>query len=46
MPVETLGECEGGAAYRTEPMTVRDMHDLAKSLREKDPNLFFAGIRD
>lgn len=46
VPVETLGRCEGGAAYRTEPMTVRDMHDLAKSLREKDPNLFFAGIRD
>ena len=46
VPVEKLGECEGGAAYLTEPMSVSEMHALARELREKDPRLFFAGIRD
>ena len=46
VPVEKLGECEGGAAYRTEPMSVSEMHALAKALREKDPRLFFAGFCD
>ena len=46
IPVEKLGNCEGGAAYLTEPMSVSEMHALAKDLRDKDPRLFFAGIRD
>ena len=48
VPVEKkLGPCgDKAAAYITEPMTVRDMHDLAKELRKSDPGLFFAGIRD
>lgn len=46
VPVEKLGDCEGGTAYVTEPMTVADMHALASALREKDARLFFAGIRE
>ncbi|MDO4866922.1 MAG: homoserine dehydrogenase [Clostridia bacterium] len=48
VPVEEkLGPCgDKASAYITESMTVRDMHDLAKALRESDPGLFFAGIRD
>ncbi len=46
VPVEKLGDCEGSAAYLTEPMSVSEMHALAKDLRDKDPRLFFAGIRD
>ncbi len=46
VPVEKIGEVEGGAAYVTEPMSVEEMHALAKALRDKDPRLFFAGIRD
>ena len=46
VPVEKLDAGEGGAAYVTEPMSVREMHELAKALRQKDPRLFFAGIRD
>lgn len=46
IPVEKLGNCEGGAAYLTEPMSVSEMHALAKDLRDKDPRLFFAGIMD
>ena len=46
VPAQKLGEVEGGAAYVTEAMSVRQMHDLARQLREKDPRLFFAGIRD
>lgn len=45
-PVEKLGPCEGGTAYLTEPVSVQEMHALAKRLREKDANLFFAGLRD
>ena len=45
--VERLGACGSGVAYTTnDPLTVRDMHDLARRLRSEDPNLFFAGIRD
>ena len=46
VPVKKLGESEGAAAYVTEQMSVSEMHALAKALREKDPRLFFAGIRD
>ena len=48
VPVEKkLGPCgDKAAAYITEPMTVRDMHDLAKELRKTNSGLFFAGIRD
>ena len=35
----------GGGACITRPMSVREMHDLAKQLRKQDPNLFFAGIQ-
>ena len=41
IPAEAVGE----GAYLTEPVSVRDMHDLAKRLRETDPGLFFAGIQ-
>ena len=44
VPADRLGPCGNGTAYITEPMTVSDMHALAKALREKDPRLFFAGI--
>ena len=43
---EKLGDCAGGAAWLTKPMSVREMHDLAKVLREADGDLFFAGLRD
>ena len=43
---EKLGDCVGGAAWLTKPMSVREMHDLAKVLREADGDLFFAGLRD
>ena len=33
-------------AYITDPISVREMHDLAKRLRAADPGLFFAGIQD
>ena len=46
IPAEKPGECAGGAAYLTEPMSVRAMHDLAAKLRAEDASLFFAGIRD
>ena len=46
VPVTKLGDCAGGAAYLTETMTVSDMHALARDLREKDPRLFFAGVRE
>lgn len=46
VPADKLGDAEGGTAYITEPMSVSEMHALAKDLREKDPRLFFAGIRD
>ena len=32
--------------YLTGPLSVQAMHALAKRLREADPKLFFAGIRD
>ena len=43
---DKLGDAEGGTAYITEPMSVSEMHALAKDLRDKDPRLFFAGIMD
>ena len=43
---EALGRCGEGTAYVTAPMSVREMHDLAASLRAQDPQVFFAGIRD
>ncbi len=46
VPVRQLGACGDATACLTEPMSVRDMHDLAKELRKKDPGLFFAGLRD
>ena len=46
VPVRKLSDTEGGAAYITEPMSVADMHALAAQLREKDPRLFFAGVRE
>ena len=44
--VEALGACAGGTAYVTSPLSVREMHDLAKRLRAQDESLFFAGIAD
>ncbi len=41
LPAKAVGD-----AYITEPVSVRTMHDLAKQLREADPELFFAGISD
>ena len=46
VPVRALGACGAATAYLTEPMSVREMHDVAKELRKKDPGLFFAGLRD
>ena len=43
---EALGACAGGTAYVTSPLSVREMHDLAKRLRAQDESLFFAGIAD
>lgn len=45
-PVEIPAEKLMDGAYITGAMSVRAMHDLAKALREQDPNLFFAGIQD
>ena len=42
LPARTLGE----GVYVTEAMSVADMHALAAKLRQQDPKLFFAGIRD
>lgn len=41
VPAEKLQE----NAYLTEPLSVEKMHALAAQLREKDPNLFLAGVR-
>lgn len=47
VPAKKLGPCgESATAYITEPMTVRDMHDLAKALRDKGARVFFAGIQE
>ena len=46
VPAEVLGACGTGKAYVTGPMSVREMHALAKRLRAQDENTFFAGIRD
>ena len=46
VPASALGPCEGGTAYLTEPISVRDMHALAARLRETDNSLFFAGIQE
>ncbi len=35
-----------GEAYVTDPVSIREMHDLAARLRKEDPGLFFAGIQD
>ena len=43
---EPLGECAGGTAYITAPMSVRAMHDMAVKLRTQDEKLFFAAIID
>ena len=37
---------DAGIVYITGPMSVREMHEAAKALRETDPELFFAGIRE
>ena len=42
IPAEKLGE----GVYVTQPMSVREMHDLAKGLRARGESLFFAGIRE
>lgn len=41
---EALGNCGKGTAYITEPISVREMHDLAKQLKQTDAGMFFAGI--
>ena len=46
IPAKALGECGGGKAYVTEPISVREMHDLANKLSETDHSLFFAAIQD
>ena len=46
LSLEKLGACGAGTAYLTPVMCVREMHDLARRLREADPNLFFAGIQE
>ena len=46
VPAKALGACGEGTAYITEPVSVREMHDFAARLREADPKLFFAGIRE
>lgn len=46
IPAKNLGACGEGTAYITDPISVSEMHALAKKLREADPKLFFAGIRD
>ncbi|MBR1559610.1 MAG: homoserine dehydrogenase [Clostridia bacterium] len=45
-PVDIEAERIGDDAYITAPMSVQAMHELAKTLRETDPDLFFAGIQD
>lgn len=46
VPAQKLGPCGANAtAYLTEPMTVQDMHALAKALREKGARVFFAGVQ-
>ena len=45
-PVDVPAEALDKGVYITGPMSVQAMHALAKSLREKDPELFFAGIRE
>ena len=45
-PIDIAAEKLGEGAYVTRPMSVRAMHDLAKTLREQDGHLFFAGIRE
>ncbi len=45
-PLEIAASALSGGAYVTEPIGVRDMHRLAKKLRETDPGLFFAGISE
>ncbi len=42
VPAEKTGE----NIYRTEPISVADMHSLAASLRKSDSDCFFAGIRE
>ena len=46
VPAKVLCPCAGGTAYLTEPVSVREMHDLAKRLVQADPGLFFAEMRD
>lgn len=45
IPAEKLRSCGEANIYITSPITVDRMHALAASLRMRDPNLFFAGIR-
>jgi len=42
LPARSIGD----GAYVTEPVSVREMHALARELRKTDPGLFFAGIRE
>ena len=45
-PVDVEAERIDDGAFITAPMSAKAMHDLAKKLRETDPGLFFAGIRE
>lgn len=45
IPAEKLRGGGGANLYLTSPLPVDRMHALAASLRLRDPNLFFAGVR-
>ncbi len=45
-PLPIPAEPAGEGAWITEPVSVREMHALAKALAAADENTFFAGIRD
>jgi len=36
----------GASVYITKPISVKAMHAMAKQLKEKDPDMFFAGMRN
>ena len=44
IPARKLGPCGDGAAWITDPISVREMHELAKQLKQTDAGTFFAGI--
>ena len=43
---QALADVGEARAYLTAPLSVGQMHALARKMRESDPNLFFAGLRD